>query len=123
MKSKKSSMFLCHALVSSIVGLMIGFLGFGVRTFATIDTAKFIFSAVFVVSVAILVLYFMLRRPTRELTAHSLFREPLFVKCPLFPRLCTIGGNPLTLDHLSERPSFRSESTIKSITTTSDKET
>jgi hypothetical protein len=104
MKSKKPSMFLCQALVSLIGVLMIGFLGLGVRVFATADTAQFIFGAAVVVSVVILVLYFILRRPTRALTAHSLFREPPLVKRSLFPRLCTIGGNPFTLDHLSERP-------------------
>ena len=66
---------------------MIGFLGLGVRAFTTADTAKFIFIAAFVVSVVILVLYFMLRRSTRELTAHSVFRELPFVKRSLFPRL------------------------------------
>src|ERR1700682_3653969 len=103
MKSKKASVLLCHTLVSLIVVLVIGFLGFGVRAFATADTSRFIFSAAFVISVAILVLYFMIRRPTRELTAYSLFREPPFVKRFLLPRLSTIGGNPLTLDRLSER--------------------
>jgi ABC-type Na+ efflux pump permease subunit len=105
MKSKKPGMLLCRALVSLIVMLMIGFLGLGVRAFATADTTQFIFSAAFVISVTVLVLYFMLRRPTRELTAYSLFREPPFVKRFLLPRLSTIGGNPLTLDHLSERQS------------------
>jgi uncharacterized membrane protein YfcA len=80
MKSKKSNMSLRNLLVFLIVMPMLGFLGLGLRAFTTIDAAKFIFSAVFVVFVAILVLYFMLRQPTRELTTHSLFREPSFVK-------------------------------------------
>jgi len=104
MKRNEPGMFLCRALVSLIVVLMIGFLGLGVRAFATADTTQFIFFAACVISVAILALYFMLRRPTREPTGHSLFREPPFVE-PLFLRLCTIGGNPLNLDHLSERAS------------------
>jgi ABC-type Na+ efflux pump permease subunit len=79
MKSKEPGMFLCRALVSLIVVLMIGFVGLGVRAFATADATQFIFSAAFVISVAILVLYFMLRRPIRELLAHSLFREPPFL--------------------------------------------
>jgi uncharacterized membrane protein YtjA (UPF0391 family) len=85
MKSKKSSMFLCRALVSLIVALMIGFLGLGVRAFATADTTKFILDAAFVVSVVILALYFMLRRSAQERTAHSLFREPPLVNRSLFP--------------------------------------
>ena len=105
MNSKKPSLFLCRVLVSLIVVLLIGFLGLGVRAFATADTTQFIFSAAAVISVAILVLYFMLLRPARQLAAHSLFREPLFVKRFLLSQLSTIGGNPLTLDHLSERRS------------------
>jgi len=104
MKSKPS-LFLCRVLVTLILVLLIGFLGLGVRMFATTDTAQFIFSAAAVISVAIVVLYFMLLRPARQLTAHSLFREPLFVKRFLLPQLSTIGGSPLTLDHLSERRS------------------
>ena len=105
MKSKKSSLFLCRVLVSLIVTLLIGFLGLGVRAFATADTARFIFSGAFVISVAILVLYFMLLRPARELTAHSLFRESPFGKRFLRPHLSTIGEIPLTWDHFSERRS------------------
>jgi hypothetical protein len=105
MKSKNPSVLLCHTLGSFIVVLVIGFLGLGVRAFATANTSRHIFSAAFAISLAILVLYFMLRRPTRELTAYSLFHEPPFVQRFLLPRLSTIGGNPLTLDHLSERRS------------------
>jgi hypothetical protein len=104
MKRNEPGMFLCRALVSLIVVLMIGFLGLGVRAFTTADTTQFIFFAECVISVAILALYFMLRRPSREPTGHSPFREPPFVE-PLFLCLCTIGGNPLNLDHLSEKAS------------------
>jgi hypothetical protein len=71
MKRKKASMFLCRALVSLIGMLMIGFLGLGVRAFATADSTQFIFLAACVISVAILVLYFISdgslenRRPIR----------------------------------------------------------
>ena len=65
MRSKKSNLFLRNALVSLIVAPMLGFLGFGVRAFSTTDAAQLILSAVLVVFVAILVLYFMLRQPTR----------------------------------------------------------
>jgi hypothetical protein len=73
MKSKKPGLFLFRALVASIVALATGFVGFGVRAFATADTTNFIFLGAFVISCAIVVLYFMLRRPNREPTAHSLF--------------------------------------------------
>lgn len=104
-KSNKAGLFLCRVLVSLIVVLLIGFLGLGVRAFATADATQFIFSAASVVSVATLVLYFMLLRPARELTVHSMFAEPLFVKRFLLPHVSTLSGNPLTLDHLSERRS------------------
>jgi hypothetical protein len=73
-------MFLRDALISLNAVLVFGFLGLGVRVFTNADTAKFILSAVFIVFVAILVLYFMLHRPIRERTDHSVFREPSFVK-------------------------------------------
>jgi len=63
MKSKTPSLFLCHALVSLIAVLVIGFLGLGVRAFATADNTKVIFLVAFVIFVVILVLHFMLRRP------------------------------------------------------------
>ena len=114
MRSRKSSRFLCHAFVSSIVVLITAFLGLGVRTFATADTARFIFVAAFAIVAVIFVLYFMLRQHTRELTAHSLFVEHPFVKRSLFPRSCTIGMNPpLTLDRLSERSSRAGLAVVK----------
>jgi hypothetical protein len=91
-KSKKPAMFLCRVLVSFIVVLMIGIVGLGVRAFATADTSQFIFSASFFISVVILVLYFVFRRPTRELTVHSLFCEVPFGEPSLFSRSRTIGG-------------------------------
>lgn len=61
-------MFLSRALVYSIVVLMIGFLGLGVRAFTTANTARLIFPAVFLISLVVLVSYFMFRRPTRRST-------------------------------------------------------
>ena len=95
MKRNEPSVFLCRALISLIGVFMIAFLGFGVRLFATADATQLIFSATFIISVAILVLYFTLRRPTRDPMAHAPFREPPFVKRSSFPRLCTIGGNSI----------------------------
>jgi hypothetical protein len=115
MKRKNPSMFLCGALVSLIGVLMIGFLGLGVRAFATADTTRFIFFVAGVISVAILVLYFTLRRPTRELTVHSRFRKPPFVKRFPFSRLSTIDRNPLTLDPVSEKPSRATLAAVKTV--------
>lgn len=72
MKSMKTRMFLCHSLVSSIVVLMIGFLGLGVTAFATADTAKSVFVAAFLIVLMTLALYFMRRRPTLEAIASRL---------------------------------------------------
>ena len=73
MKSKTSSTFLCRALVLSIAVLITGFLGLGVRAFASADTTRFIFSVVFAISVVVFAVYFLLRRITRELKYRSLF--------------------------------------------------
>lgn len=86
-KSEKPGILLRRAFVSSIVVLTIGFLGVGVRAFESAGTTTFLFSAAFVISVVILVLYFMLRGSTRKHPAHSLFRESPFLKRSLFSRL------------------------------------
>jgi uncharacterized membrane protein YtjA (UPF0391 family) len=57
-------MFSRRALGFLVGALLIGFLGLGVRACATADTAKFILFAAPVVSVVVLVLYFVLRRST-----------------------------------------------------------
>ncbi len=80
MRSKKSNMFLRNALVSLIVVLVLGLLGLAVQAFTTVYSAQFILAAVFIVFVAVLVLYLVLHHPTRQLTAQSLFPEPCFVK-------------------------------------------
>jgi small-conductance mechanosensitive channel len=112
MNSKNASMFLCRALVFSIAVLMTGFLGLGLRVFAAAETTKSILFVAFAISVAILVLYLMLRGSTRELTAHSPDRKLSFVKHSLFPRLCTISANPFTLDHLSEKPTLAGRTVV-----------
>jgi len=87
MNGKKPSVVLCRALLSSIGVLTVGFLGFGVRAFSTPDTTRLVFGGVVVVSIGILVWYFMLHRSVRELTADSLLREPRLMKRSLFSRL------------------------------------
>ena len=80
--------FSCRAVLFSIVALVTGFLALGVRAFATADIARFIFFAAFVISVAVLVLYFILRRNAQEPTAPALYGQPPFMKArSLFPRL------------------------------------
>lgn len=102
MKRNQAGLFFCRVFVSLIVVLLIGFLGLGVRAFATADATQFIFSAASVVSVATLVLYFMLLRPARSIRCSLNLSSP---KRFLLSHVSTPGGNPLTLDHLSERRS------------------
>jgi hypothetical protein len=73
MEGNKQSTFLCRALAASIAVLITGFLGLGVRAFASADTTKFIFSVVFAISVVVFAMYFLIRRLTRELKYRSLF--------------------------------------------------
>lgn len=87
MNGKKTSIYLRRALLSSIVVLTVGFLGFGVRAFSTPDLTRLIFAGLVVVSMGFLALYFMRHRSTRELTTHSVRRESPFVKRPIFSRL------------------------------------
>ncbi len=70
--------FLRNALAWSIVVVTIGLLGFGIRTFATAGETHLSFAVVCVISIAILVLYFMLSRRTRRLPANSPFPKPPF---------------------------------------------
>ena len=86
MNGKKVSAFLSRALLYSIVVLTVGFLGFGVRAFSTPDLTRLVFSGVVVVSIGILVLYFILHRSTREMTPHSLLRESPLAKRSIFSR-------------------------------------
>ncbi len=67
-----------NTLAWSIVVVTFGLLGFGIRTFATADATHLSFAAVCVISIAILVLYFMLSRRTRRLPANSPFPKPPF---------------------------------------------
>lgn len=77
MSGKRPTVFLCYALLSSIVVLVVGFLGFGVRAFSTAGTTRLVFFAALVASIAILVLYYMLRRSNRETTPATVsFRQP-----------------------------------------------
>jgi uncharacterized membrane protein YfcA len=61
--TKKLSVRLFYGLVLSIVLLMIGFLGLGVRAFASAVISDYIYFAAFGVLFAALTVYFVLRQP------------------------------------------------------------
>jgi uncharacterized membrane protein YtjA (UPF0391 family) len=106
--------FSCRAVLFSIVALVTGFLGLGVRAFATADIARFIFFAAFVISVAVLVLYFMLRRSAREPMAPSLYGQPPFMKALPLPALDQrLKGTFLASAFVSPKHGTRSISTGK----------
>lgn len=86
MNGKKMSIYLGRALLSSIVVLTVGFLGFGVRAFSTPDLTRLVFAGVVVVSIGILVWYFILRRSARESKARSPRRESASVRRSVFSR-------------------------------------
>jgi hypothetical protein len=92
-KDRKARILLRRALVSSVVALSIGFLGLGVRAFASADMTEFIFVVAFVISAVILLLYFVARRSNREPAADSVFREPPFVRRSLLVRLSAWGSS------------------------------
>lgn len=61
--TKKLSVRLFYALVLAIVVVMIGFLGLGVRAFASAVVSDSIYFAAFGVLLAAFTIYFVLRRP------------------------------------------------------------
>ncbi len=102
MKNKKASTFLYCSSVASIAILMAGFVGLGVRAFAPVDTAKAIFVvAAFIISAAIFLLYFMLRRSKSAPmpTANPVSLESLLLKRSLFPRGVSPDGAPCPQDN------------------------
>ncbi|MFY9690966.1 MAG: hypothetical protein WA369_11485 [Candidatus Acidiferrales bacterium] len=92
--------FLRNALVASIAVLMIGFVGLGVRALEPAHITHVVFLGLFVVSIVILVLYFILHPSIREITVQPSLRTPLFVKRPIPPSPSTTRGNPVALDRL-----------------------
>jgi hypothetical protein len=114
-KGRKARILLRRALVSSTLVLSIGFLGLGVRAFASADIAKSIFVAAFVISAVILLLYFMVRRSTREPAADSVFREPPFVQRSLLSAWGSSGGRwILSVGPILSRISHKIESSFLS---------
>ncbi|HXQ26571.1 MAG TPA: hypothetical protein VN822_09215 [Candidatus Acidoferrales bacterium] len=60
--TEKHARFFSHALLSSIVAVMIGFLALAVRAFTTAETARFVFFISFAALAVTLVMYFLFRR-------------------------------------------------------------
>jgi uncharacterized membrane protein YfcA len=61
--TKKQSRLLCYALVLSIFLMIAGFLGVGVRAFASAGISSTIFLAILGIVITIAPTYFILRRP------------------------------------------------------------
>jgi hypothetical protein len=73
MQSSNPNKFIFRALLSLNCVLVIAFLGFGIRAFATEDATELILSAAFVMSLTFLALYFTFRH-AREPTSQSPLR-------------------------------------------------
>ena len=82
----KGKSILRRALLFSIVVLVVGFLGFAVRAFSTPDLTRLVFGGVVVVSIGILVWYFILHRTARESKAHSPVHESTAERRSVFSR-------------------------------------
>jgi len=74
--SKKLTVRFFYALVLSIVLLMIGFLGIGVRAFASAMISDFIYLAAFGVLLMALTIYFVLHQPLAGTTMDRKSRRP-----------------------------------------------
>jgi hypothetical protein len=61
--SKKQRLLLCYILVISIIVIMVGFFGLGVRAFESAGVSSTILLAALGILVAIPPMYFVLRRP------------------------------------------------------------
>jgi uncharacterized membrane protein YfcA len=77
--TKKLSARLFYALALPIVLLMIGFLGIGVRAFASAVISDSIYLAAFGVLLLALTIYFVLHRPLAGTAIGWKIREPLAV--------------------------------------------
>jgi hypothetical protein len=114
MKSGQQGKFLRNVLVCSIVVLAIAFLGLGVRALEPANITHLAFVGLFVVSIVILVSYFLLHRPGQELAAHPPSRTPPFMKLPIPPSyLSTTSGNPVNLALLPAKPALADLALVK----------
>jgi hypothetical protein len=78
--TKKLSTRLLYGLLISIIVLMTGFLGLGVRAFESATTTGFIFLAAFGILLVILPLYFILRRPVAGTAMEQKIRGLLLAR-------------------------------------------
>lgn len=69
--SKKQRLLLCYVLVISILVIMAGFLGLGVRAFESAGISSTILLAALGILVAIPPIYFVLRRPAADTAIDS----------------------------------------------------
>jgi hypothetical protein len=64
--SKRQSLLLCYSLVVSIVLVLAGFLGLGVRAFASAGISSTIFVVLLGILITVAPIYFVLRRPDSD---------------------------------------------------------
>lgn len=69
--SKKQRLLLCYVLVISIIVIMAGFLGLGVRAFESAGISNTILLAALGILAAIPAIYFVLRRPAVDAATDS----------------------------------------------------
>lgn len=74
--SQKKSLMLCYALLLSIALVVVGFLGLGVRAFASAGISNTIFLSVVGILITIPPIYFVLRRPDAAIDP-TIFRRTL----------------------------------------------
>jgi hypothetical protein len=64
--TKKQSRLLCYTFVLSILLMMAGFLGLGVRAFASAGISSIIFLVLLGILITVAPIYFVLRRPVSD---------------------------------------------------------
>lgn len=78
--SKKTRLLLCYGLLLSILLLVTGFLGIGVRAFVSAGIANAILSGAFGILIVTLPIYFVLRRPRAGAPVNQKVWRPLPVR-------------------------------------------
>jgi hypothetical protein len=89
--TKKLSVRLFYGLMFSIVAVMIGFLGLGVRAFASAVVADFIFLGAFGVILVVFPMYFILHRPLAGTVMDEQIRRPFAAWPGRVPRQVASG--------------------------------
>jgi hypothetical protein len=78
--SKKTRLLLCYGLLLSILLLVTGFLGIGVRAFVSAGMANAILSAAFGILIVTLPIYFVLHLPRAGVPVNQKIWRPLPVR-------------------------------------------